>query len=74
MTAVLLRIVIYVAIAAAIYFAARKIWKDWKGAFRVEDADRRARDLRERKRPDVITLTRDKDGTYRPGEKDDEGR
>jgi hypothetical protein len=65
-SAIVLRVLIYVIIAGAIFFAVRKIWRDWKGAFKVEDAAKRARDLRERQRPDVITLKRDKDGTFRP--------
>ena len=70
----LLRILIFVVIAIAIYLGVRKIWRDWSGAFRAEDAEarrlRRERDLRERERPDVIDLKRDKDGTYRPGDDD----
>lgn len=72
MTAVLVRLVIFAAIGLAIYWGGRKIWRDWTKQFRDLDAEQRARDLNERKRPDVITLKRDKDGTYRPG--DDGGR
>ena len=68
----LLRILIFVVIAIAIYLGVRKIWRDWTGAFKAEDAEarrlRRERDLAERERPDVIDLKRDKDGTYRPGD------
>jgi len=70
----LLRILIFVVIAIAIYLGVRKIWRDWTGAFKAEDAEarrlRRERDLAERERPDVIDLKRDKDGTYRPGDDD----
>jgi len=70
----LLRILIFVVIAIAIYLGIRKIWRDWTGAFKAEDAEarrlRRERDLAERERPDVIDLKRDKDGTYRPGDDD----
>jgi len=70
----LLRILIFVVIAIAIYLGVRKIWRDWTGAFKAEDAEarrlRRERDLAERERPDVIDLKRDKDGTYRPGDGD----
>ena len=70
----LLRILIFVVIAIAIYLGIRKIWRDWSGAFRAEDAEarrlRRERDLREREQPGVIDLKRDKDGTYRPGDDD----
>ena len=70
----LLRILIFVVIAIAIYLGVRKIWRDWTGAFKADDAEarrlRRERDLAERERPDVIDLKRDKDGTYRPGDDD----
>ena len=70
----LLRILIFVVIAIAIYLGVRKIWRDWSGAFKAEDAEarrlRRERDLREREQPGVIDLKRDKDGTYRPGDDD----
>lgn len=66
MSVVLLRILIFLAIAAAIAWGARRIWRDWRGQFDAVDEARRARDLRERQRPDVITLKRDKDGKYRP--------
>lgn len=66
MTAIILRIVLYAVIAGAIYWGVRKIWRDWKNQFRAEDKARHKRDLAERARPDVITLRRDKDGTFRP--------
>jgi hypothetical protein len=70
MTAILLRILVYAIIAGAIYFAVRKIWRDWKNQFKNEDQERHTRDLQERQRPDVITLKRDKDGKFRPPEDD----
>ena len=66
MTGILIRIAIFVAIGVAIYLGLRKIWRSWKGEFRAVDEARHQRDLRERARPDVITLKRDKDGTFRP--------
>ena len=70
----LLRVVIFVVIAFAIYLGVRKIWRDWTGQFKAEDEEvkrlRRERDLREREQPGVIDLKRDKDGTYRPGDDD----
>lgn len=66
----LLRILIIALIAGAIWFGLRRIWRDWQRQFRSEDAAVRKRDLEERKRPDVITLERDKDGTFRPPEDD----
>jgi hypothetical protein len=68
----LLRILVITFIIALVVLGARRIWRDWSGQFRKldqeDDARRRARDLAERKRPDVIELKRDKDGTYRPGD------
>ncbi len=72
----LLRILVILALGALIFFGVRRIWREWSGQFRKLDeednARRRARDLAERKRPDVIELKRDKDGTYRPGSSDNE--
>ena len=68
MTYVILRIVIFVAIGLAIFFGIRRIWRDWTGEFKAVDKAKRERDLAERARPDVITLKRDKDGTFRPGD------
>ena len=62
-----LRILIFLVIAGAIYFGFRRIYRDWKGAFKAEDKRLHERDLAERKRADVIDLRRDKDGIYRPG-------
>jgi hypothetical protein len=71
MTAIVLRVVIYVAIAGALFFGIRRIWRDFSGQFRAEDKQRRERDLRERQRPDVIDLKRNKDGVFRPpGDRD----
>jgi len=78
MTALILRALIYLVIAGAIYFGIRKIWRDWSGAFKAQDQEehriRRERDLREREQPGVIDLKRDADGTYRPGEDDSNRR
>lgn len=72
MTYLLLRILIFVVIFGAIFLGARRIWRDWKGQFKAVDQTRRERDLRERKRPDVIELKRNKDGVFRPGESDED--
>lgn len=66
MSAILLRLIIYVAIAALIYFGVRRIIRDFKNQFRSDDKARRDRDLSERQRPDVIDLKRDRDGIFRP--------
>ena len=64
--------------ALAIYLGIRKIWRDWTGQFKADDEEaqrlRRERDLRERAQPGVIDLKRDKDGTFRPGEGDQDRR
>jgi hypothetical protein len=72
MTAILVRILIYAVIAGVIYFGLRRIWRDWTKGFRQMDAERHQRDVRDRQRPDVITLKRSKDGVYRPPENEDE--
>lgn len=70
----LLRVIIFVVIALLIWLGVRKIWRDWSGQFKAQDAEaqrlRRERDLRERAQPGVIDLKRDEDGTFRPGEDD----
>lgn len=66
MTVVVIRLLIFVAIFLAILWGVRRIWRDWKGQFKAVDKAKHERDLRERQRPDVITLKRDKDGKFRP--------
>ena len=71
MTALLLRLVIFAVIGIALFWGARKIWRDWTGTFRAEDKARLDRDRAERdsiKKADggMITLKRDKDGKFRP--------
>jgi hypothetical protein len=68
----ILRILIFVLVFGAIFLGARRIWRDWRNQFKAVDQARRERDLRERKRPDVIELKRNKDGVYRPGEGDED--
>ena len=74
MSAMLLRVLIFAIIGIGIWLGVRKIWRDWQGAFKADDAEakrlRRERDLRERAQPGVIDLKRDDDGTYRPGDDD----
>lgn len=73
----LLRVIIIVVLALLIFLGVRKIWRDWSGQFKAEDAEkqrlRRERDLRERAQPGVIDLKRDEDGTFRPGDDDKRG-
>jgi hypothetical protein len=71
MTATLIRIVLFALIGLAIWWGLRRIWRDWTGEFKAIDKAKRERDLKERARPDVITLKRDKDGTFRPGDDPD---
>lgn len=70
MTAILFRLLTYVIIGGAIYFGIRRIINDWKNQFKAEDDATHQRDLKERDRPDVVELKRDKDGIFRPGDKD----
>lgn len=73
MTAIALRVLLFAAIGLLIFFGVRKIWRDWTRQFRAEDKAKHQRDLAERARPDVITLERDKDGTFRPPDHDRRG-
>ena len=66
MTGFLLRLLVIALIGGFIWFGVRRIWRDWIKQFQAEDKAIHERDLAERKRPDVITLERDKDGTFRP--------
>lgn len=71
MSGILLRLAIYALIAGMLYFGIRRIFRDWRDKFRDLDKSTRERDLKERARPDVITLKRDSDGVFRPGGKSD---
>ena len=66
------RFIILAIVFAIIYFGLRKILADWRARFKDLDAEKHARDLKERKRPDVIELEPDEDGVFRPGEKDND--
>lgn len=70
----LLRIIIILALVALIVLGIRRIYMDWSRKFKTDETEerrlRRERDLREREQPGVIDLTRDKDGTFRPGDRD----
>ncbi|HEV7276869.1 MAG TPA: hypothetical protein VGN80_11330 [Devosiaceae bacterium] len=74
MSYMLLRVVIIVLIFGAIFLGVRRIWRDWTGQAKAVDQARRARDLQERARPDVIDLKRSDDGVYRPPGKGDHRR
>ena len=71
MTYTLIRVVLFVVIGLMIWFGLRRIWRDWTGKFRELDQQDRQRDLSERRRPDVIDLKRDKDGKFRPDDRDE---
>lgn len=71
MTYMIVRVLVILLIAGGIFLGVRRIWRDWTGQFKADDAARRKRDLKERQRSDVIELKRNKDGVYRPGEDDD---
>ena len=70
----LLRIIIILALVTLIVLGIRRIYMDWSRKFKTDETEerrlRRERDLREREQPGVIDLTRDKDGTFRPGDRD----
>ena len=73
MTALIIRLLLFVVIGVAVFWGIRKIWRDWTGAFRAEDKARLERDRAERERVrraegGMITLKRDKDGKSRPEE------
>ncbi len=69
-----IRLVVIAAIAIAIYVGVRRIWRDWTRQFRTEEKQIHERDLKERDAPGVITLQRDKDGTFRPPGNDNQSR
>jgi len=64
-----LKLLIYGVVLGAIYVGVRRILADWSNRFRDIDKQTRERDLKERKRPDVVELKRDKDGVFRPSDK-----
>ncbi len=66
MTGIIIRLLTYVIIGAAIYFGIRRIINDWREQFKKHDRAVRERDLRERDRPDVVELKKDRDGIFRP--------
>jgi hypothetical protein len=66
----LLRLLIFAVIIGIVYFGIRKIIADWRGRFEDLDQQTHERDLKERQRPDVVELKRDKDGVFRPGDGD----
>lgn len=74
MTGFLIRFLVIAAIGVAIYVGIRRIWRDWTKQFRVEEKVIHERDLKERDQPGVITLERDKDGTFRPPGNDNRPR
>ena len=66
MSAIILRIIIYAAIAWFVYASARRIWRDFSKPFRAETPPRATPDLKQRPGPEVIDLKRDADGVFRP--------
>ena len=68
MTGTILKFLVIGFIFWLIYAGIRRIWREWTRQFRVEEKQIHERDLRERDAPGVITLKRDKDGTFRPPE------
>lgn len=74
MTAFVIRIIVFAVVIALIYWGFRRITSDWRKAFQGADEARKRRDIKERARPDVVTLKRDKDGTFRPPDDQDGAR
>lgn len=70
MIGVLMKLAIYAIIFGIISFALKKIWADWQQKFKSDDEEIHKRDLKERDRPDVVDLKRDRDGVFRPGDDD----
>jgi hypothetical protein len=66
MTGILIRLIVIAVIVGIIYTGVRRIWRDVTKQFRTEEKVIHDRDLKERDQPGVITLKRDKDGTFRP--------
>ena len=66
MTGILIRLIVIAVIVGIIYTGVRRIWRDVTKQFRTEEKVIHERDLKEREAPGVITLKRDKDGTFRP--------
>tara|TARA_R110002124_G_scaffold250589_3_gene415672 strand:- start:4984 stop:5208 length:225 start_codon:yes stop_codon:yes gene_type:complete len=70
----LLRVLVFLALAIFIYLGVAKIWRDWSRQFKSDDEEtrrlRRERDARERQKPGIIDLKRDEDGRFRPDDDD----
>lgn len=70
-----LRVITFVIIIAAIIYGVRAIRQNFVDYFNEADKDKLKRDRKDRKRSDIVDLTRDpKDGVFRPGnnKKDDD--
>ena len=65
MSALALKVLLFVALGLAIFLGVRRIWRDWRKQFKALDKADHERDLRERARPDVVTLKRSEDGVFR---------
>jgi hypothetical protein len=65
MSGTVLKILILLALGIVIFLGIRRIWRDWRKQFKAIDKADRERDLRERARPDVVTLKRSDDGVFR---------
>ncbi|HTJ58575.1 MAG TPA: hypothetical protein VL418_13525 [Devosiaceae bacterium] len=76
MTAILLRVIIYVLIIGFVWFSARRIWRDFKAQVGGSARPAPPRDIRQpppqpQQAADVIDLKRGADGVYRsPGDRD----
>jgi hypothetical protein len=62
------RILFFAAVIGLVLWGLRSILRDWRDRFMQDDAARLKRDRAEAKRPDIISLRKDQDGVYRPGD------
>jgi len=69
-----LRIITFVIIIAIIVYGVRAISRNVNDYFSDIDKDKLKRDRQDRKRSDIVDLTRDpKDGVFRPGDDKKDG-
>jgi hypothetical protein len=66
MSAIILRLIVFAAIAAFVYFGVKRLLADVKNYFRGAPPSPVRPDLRQAPPPEVIDLKRGSDGVYRP--------
>lgn len=72
-----IRLLVYLVLAALLYWGLRRILRDWRKKFAADEAEdrrrldaQRERNRAEAQKPGVIDLKRGEDGVYRPGGKE----